>query len=176
YHPTPLYRIFSLNTRKRPPKGDLFRQAEARRAPRLCVFLLFTCRTAPAASGSPPSWSTAPSINAVPSLTEAPVFASARQCFLASAAVPLQFDAYFCGHRCTSPTISGLLRATRACRHSDTAPSPGPPPSPVFPCALYACVRASYHRIRAYSARAPFAAPPARVHLRNCHTPAALDL
>ena len=27
YHPTPLYRIFSLNTRKRPPKGDLFRQA-----------------------------------------------------------------------------------------------------------------------------------------------------
>ena len=29
YHPTPLYRIFSLNTRKRPPKGDLFRQAES---------------------------------------------------------------------------------------------------------------------------------------------------
>ncbi|MFR6321829.1 MAG: hypothetical protein ACLUNG_11445, partial [[Clostridium] leptum] len=38
YHPTPLYRIFSLNTRKKPPKGDLFRQAEASvliREPRL---------------------------------------------------------------------------------------------------------------------------------------------
>ena len=28
YHPTPLYRIFALITRKRPPFGDLFRQAE----------------------------------------------------------------------------------------------------------------------------------------------------
>ncbi|WP_395150227.1 hypothetical protein, partial [uncultured Allofournierella sp.] len=28
YHPTPLYPIFFHDTRKRPPFGDLFRQAE----------------------------------------------------------------------------------------------------------------------------------------------------
>ena len=51
FHPTPLYHISSLNTRKRPPVGDLFRQAEPHglptRAAIFCRMITFLYRQMP---------------------------------------------------------------------------------------------------------------------------------